>query len=107
MNTRVLPGMFAPTYQELQCGYSVCSAAALTCPTQASTASGVASIEPTALSRRYFRQSPIHVTWWWIDIIMFVSTEGLPGPVMVNKFGMPGTPRPRYVPGPVDHCSPN
>ena len=40
-------------------------------------------------------QSAIHSTCCWIDTSMFVSTDGLPGPVMVNRFGKPATPRPR------------
>ena len=34
---------------------------------------------------------------------MLLSTEGLPGPVMVNKLGNPATMMPRYVRGPSDH----
>jgi hypothetical protein len=34
-------------------------------------------------------------TWCSIDTIMLVSTEGLPGPVMVNRLGKPGTWMPR------------
>ena len=44
MNTRALPGMFAPTYHELASGNSVASATSSTWATQPSSASGVASI---------------------------------------------------------------
>ena len=36
---------------------------------------------------------------------MLVSTEGLPGPVMVNRFGKPAMASPRYVRGPSRHFS--
>ena len=49
MNTRGLPGMFAPTYQELARGNSVASATSSTCATQPSSASGVASIVSSAV----------------------------------------------------------
>lgn len=34
---------------------------------------------------------------------MLLSTDGLPGPVMVNRFGNPAVIRPRYVRGPAAH----
>ena len=36
---------------------------------------------------------------------MFDSTEGLPGPVMRNRFGKPAVVNPRYVCGPFAHLS--
>ena len=36
---------------------------------------------------------------------MLLNTEGLPGPVTMNKFGNPETTMPRYVRGPADHFS--
>ena len=40
-------------------------------------------------------QSAIQFTCCSIDTIMLVSTDGLPGPEIVNRFGNPTTPRPR------------
>ena len=39
--------------------------------------------------------SVIQFTCCSIDTIMFVSTEGLPGPEIVKRFGNPTTPSPR------------
>ena len=40
-------------------------------------------------------QSPIHLTCCSMDTIMFVNTDGLPGPLIVNKLGKPEVPRPK------------
>ena len=40
-------------------------------------------------------QSATHSTCCSIATIMLVSTDGLPGPVMVNRLGNPATVRPR------------
>ena len=40
-----------------------------------------------------------------IDTAMLDSTDGLPGPVIRNRFGKPAVIRPRYVSGPSSHCS--
>ena len=45
-------------------------------------------------SRRYSMQSAIQSTCCSIDTTMLVSTDGLPGPEMVNRFGKPGDPEP-------------
>ena len=95
MNTRGLPGMFAPTYQELARGNSVASATSLTCATQPSSASGVASIVSSACSRRWPMQSAIQSTCCSIDSTMLLSTDGLPGPVTRNRLGKPAVARPR------------
>ena len=52
MNTRGLPGMLAPRYQELQVGRMVGAAVSLTWATQASWASGRASIRRKPFPRR-------------------------------------------------------
>ena len=36
---------------------------------------------------------------------MFDSTDGLPGPVIMKRFGKPTVIRPRYVSGPAAHFS--
>ena len=40
-------------------------------------------------------QSAIHSTCCSIDTMTLDSTDGLPGPVIVNRFGNPATMRPR------------
>jgi hypothetical protein len=40
-------------------------------------------------------QSAIQSTCCSIEIIMFENTDGLAGPVMVNRFGKPWTINPR------------
>ena len=46
-------------------------------------------------------QSPIQSTCCSIETTMLLSTDGLPGPVTMNRFGKPATATPRYVRGPV------
>ena len=50
-------------------------------------------------------QSEIQSTCCSIDTIMFDNTDGLPGPVIMNRLGKPDTIRPRYVTGPSAHAS--
>ena len=47
------------------------------------------------LAQRRPMQSAIHSTCCSIDTGMLLSTDGLPGPVIVNRFGNPGTASPR------------
>jgi hypothetical protein len=95
MNTRGLPGTLAPIYQELQVERSEVPATSRTCATQLSSASFRASMRLRPLSRRYPMQSATHSTCCSIDGNMLVSTEGLPGPVIVKRFGKSAMPRPR------------
>ena len=95
MNTRGLPGMFAPMYQEFASGYSVLSATSLTCWTQSRSASGAASIRFMPRARIVARQSPIQSICCSIATIICVFTDGLPGPVIVNMLGKPETISPR------------
>ena len=44
---------------------------------------------------KWFRQSVIQSTCCSMDTIMFDSTDGLPGPVIMNRLGKPATVRPR------------
>ncbi len=67
----------------------------LTCWTHASWASAVASMVDEPRARRWARQSAIQSTCCSMDTIMLLSTDGLPGPVIVNRFGKPATVRPR------------
>src|ERR1700731_3842106 len=105
MNTRGLPGSLAPIYQELQVERSEPPATSRTCATQFSSASACASMRLSPSSRKYPMQSATHSTCCSIDGSMLVSTEGLPGPVMVKRLGKPAMPRPRYVFGPSRHFS--
>lgn len=95
MNTRGLPGMFAPVYQEFVPGISVVSATALTWATQPSCASAVGSIRSRPSRLRSAMQSVIHSACCSIDRIMLEKTDGLPGPVTVNRLGNPATISPR------------
>ena len=49
----------------------------------------------TPRARMWAMQSAIQSTCCSIETIMLLSTEGLPGPVMVNRFGKPAVIRPR------------
>ena len=50
-------------------------------------------------------QSATQSTCCSIATSMLTSTEGLPGPVMVKRFGKPAVAMPRYVRGPAAHLS--
>src|SRR4051794_21723661 len=93
--TRGLPGTLGPLYQEVAVGGSGMSAQSLTCCTHPAPAAGGGSIVSKARSRRSVRQSATQSTCCSIDTAMFDSTEGLPGPVIVKKFGKPTVVRPR------------
>ena len=82
-------------YQELARGKSVMSPQSLTCCTQPASASGVGSMTSSSSSRMCARQSLTHSTCCSIDTTMFDSTDGLPGPVIVKRFGKPIVVRPR------------
>src|SRR6202047_4404627 len=101
MNTRGLPGTLAPIYQELQMERSEPPATSRTSATQFSSASACASMRLSPSSHKYPMQSATHSTCCSIDGSMLVSTEGLPGPVMVKRLGKRAMPRPRYVFGPL------
>ena len=96
MKTRGLPGTLAPTYQELQDGNSVASATSLTCATQASSAAR-GRLDPAEAARaaRGRCRSAIHSTCCSIEGSMLLSTDGLPGPVIVNRLGKPAIASPR------------
>ena len=57
-----------------------------------------ASVNPA--SRIAISRSTTQSTCCSIDTAMFDSTDGLPGPVIRNRFGKPVVVRPRYVVGP-------
>ena len=95
MNTRGLPGTFAPRYQLLQDGYKVMSATALTNATHSVCSCSVVSMVDFPEETMCEMQSEIHSTCCSMDIIMLVNTEGLPGPDTMNMFGKPAVLRPR------------
>src|ERR1700719_2110477 len=97
MNTRGLPGTLAPIYQELQVERSEPPATSRTRATQFSSASACASMRLSPSSRKYPMQSATHSTCCSIDGSMLVSTEGLPGPVMVKRLGKPAEIRLRAL----------
>ena len=82
-------------YQLLAFGSSEMLAKSFTCCTHPACAVGVASIDSKPSARRWARQSAIQSTCCSIDTIMFDSTDGLPGPVIMNRFGNPSTISPR------------
>ncbi len=87
--------MFAPMYQEFAAGNSVPAATSLTCATHASSAASSASITARPRSPISPRQSAIHSTCCSIETMTLVRIDGLPGPVITNKFGNPATISPR------------
>src|SRR3990172_2335946 len=89
--TRGFPGMLAPRYQELHVGavYMVPTATALTCATHESWPSRVGSTVVYSWSRAYARHAPIHSTCCSLHTTMLASTDGLPGPDTVKRFGNP------------------
>ena len=95
MNMRGLPGTLAPMYQLLACGSIVGVTASVECRHQAASASSLASMLVCWRCFSATRQSAIHSTCCSMELIMLVSTDGLPGPVIVNRFGKPATIRPR------------
>ena len=90
-----MPGTLAPMYQEFALGNIVISPKSFTCCTQPATAPSVGSIDSKPSVRRRTRVSAIQLVCCSIDTTMFESTEGLPGPVTMNRFGKPAAIKPR------------
>ena len=89
-NTRGLPGTLAPMYHELAVGNSVMSPQSLTCcdPAGLGRLGRLDALEPVRRAGRP-SWSAIQSTCCSIDTDMFDSTDGLPGPVIMNRFGKP------------------
>src|SRR6516162_6168400 len=104
-NARGLPGMLALIHQELPSGSSVPLTTSLTCATQLSWAVGTASSFVSPHSRIYAMQSAIHSTCCSIATGMFANTDGLCGPVIVNRLGAGDMER-LVVGGRVGHAEP-
>src|SRR6516225_4193439 len=77
----------------------------LTCATQLSWAAGTASTVVSPSLRIYAMQSAIHSTCCSIATGIFASTDGLCGPVIVNRLGKLATESPREVRGPSAQAS--
>ena len=78
-----MPGTLTPMYHEFAVGISVRSANSLLCCTHLVSANSVGSIVWRSLARRCSIVSAIQSTCCSIDTIMFDSTDGLPGPVIM------------------------
>src|SRR5579859_1644384 len=102
---RGLPGTLAPMYQELAVGCRVMAAQSRTCWSHPASASGVGSIVSKPSVPMSLRQSATQSTCCSIETAMFDRTDGLPGPVIMKKFGNPAVMSPRYVDGPAAHFS--
>ena len=90
-----MPGTLAPMYQLLAVGYRVMSAQSLLCWTHPSCAVWVGSMARTPVSSNSAIRSAIQSTCCSIDTAMFDSTDGLPGPVTMNRLGNPTVINPR------------
>ena len=75
--------------------YIVGSATSFTWATHAVSASTSASTVLMSRSRVYWRKSAIQSMCCSIDTGMLLRTEGLPGPVIMNKLGNPAACNPR------------
>src|ERR1700709_1878075 len=107
MYARVLPGTFAPRYQEVHDSCTWIGPAWLvTCSGHSSCASADASTTRWPDARISPSSVVMNSTWCSIEVTMLVSTDGEPGPVTVNRFGKPATATPRYAVGAVAHSSP-
>ncbi len=67
----------------------------LLCWTQPASAIGVGSMVSNPSRWRAARASLTHSTCCSIDTTMFDSTDGLPGPVIMNRLGNPTVVSPR------------
>src|SRR5579863_1264292 len=105
MNTRGLPGMLAPRYQELHEGNSVAAAIAFTRATHSSSARGFASMRDHPCARKCSKHAAIQFACCSMHGSMLLNTDGLPGPVMMNRLGNSAVASPRYVRGPSLHLS--
>ena len=82
-------------YQLSALGKSVIAAQSWLCCIQPASAWGVGSMVVRPSLRSRTRQSLTQSTCCSIDTIMFDSTDGLPGPVIMKKLGKPTDIRPR------------
>ena len=95
MNTWGLPSMLRPMYHELAAGISDVFATSATCAVHSDSEAALASIVAIRFARRCAMQSEIHSTCCSIETGMLLSTDGLPGPVTVKRFGKSATIKPR------------
>src|SRR4029077_8032193 len=97
--------MVTPMYREMADGITVAITISATCAPQAARACEAASVGARLLRRIRALHAVTHSTCCSIDTGMFDSTDGLCGPVIVNRFGKPALIRPRYERGPSAHFS--
>ena len=65
------------------------------CRAQPAWAASVASMAVNPASRIATRRSTTQSACCSIDTVMFENTDGLPGPVIMNRLGKPATVSPR------------
>ena len=82
-------------YQVFASRCSVSVAQSAMCCAQPACAVSVASIVVKPASRIAISRSTTQSTCCSIDTAMFDSTDGLPGPVIMNRLGKPATVSPR------------
>ena len=87
--------MFEPMYQELARGNNVLLATSCTCSTQLFSAANSGSTTDNPSLRILNSVSVTKSTCCSIDIIILLFTEGLPGPVIINKLGKEADIKPR------------
>ena len=91
---RGLPGMFAPVHHEFVLPTMLRATRPSTSAVQTASASGSASMRSKPRSTMWARQSAIQSTCCSIDSMTLLNTAGLPGPVIMNRFGNPEATRP-------------
>lgn len=95
MNTRGRPGTLAPTYHDEQVERSDTWLTSLTCSTHLSSSSTL-HVEGAGADVAHVRHHVDHPVDVLFDrSIMLASTDGLPGPVTMNRLGKPADATPR------------
>ena len=82
-------------YQESVPGRRVMAAQSATCWFHPASASAVGSMVSWPPDRRSTRASVTNSTCCSMATAMFASTDGLPGPVIMNRLGKPSLMSPR------------
>src|SRR4029079_19737988 len=101
MTPCALPGTLAPVNQELASRCSVSLEQSAMCRAQPACAASVASMVVKPASRIAASRSTTQSTCCSIETAIFDNTEGLPGPVIMNKLGKRATVSLRELCGPL------